>query len=321
MNTAEQTQAEEVPLSELTEEDRAELKKYLLRMSNDNDALPGEASMLVKNVNRILEKYGHSLSDLGDHPEWLLGQGGDVETQEMLAKYVEANKKLSTQNAAMHRENIKLRSELKIPSPAKKTSSGDKNNLVGSYVLTSQIFPPAIVLGAILHKEVRNELQGSWRMMLLSISFSQAVLWGSAHLVDNQAVKRLEHLPKTEEARNSIVCPGDRGVVCKASFSATPYYLSWFPFTDKEMPAGAVYRKILKKEEHVQTVNKYDAHENLEETKKMKRTCQAYADVVSDTGLPGIGEFEMSTPKRVVCSDFKEIKSENSANLEMNIST
>ncbi len=318
MSTAEQTQAKQMPAPEFSSADLKNLQKYLSRMNNGNDGLPGEALMLVIKVNRILETYGRSLSDLADHAEWLLGQGGNAETLEMLDKYVEEYKKLKAQNTSLRRENEVLRVKLNIPSPAKNPSErGD--HLTWRYMMAAAIFPPALALGAALHKEVRSDVRDNAPQLLFCVALYNAIIWGIPHLVDGQAVKRFHHEPKIEQARNSIVCPGDKGVVCEASFSATPYYLSWVPLTDKEIPAGKVYRKIHERSEPRQSISAYGAEGNLEQTKTMKQICQVYADVVSYTGLPDDWKFNERRNKKAVCSDFEEIKGENDVNPEMDI--
>lgn len=119
MNTANQTQAEQTPPKDFSQEDRDQIKKYLSRMSNDNQALQGEASILVKKINRILARYDQSLSALADHPEWLLGQGDTGEMEERLNQYVTAynqtvakTKPLINENALLRAENQKLKDKL-----------------------------------------------------------------------------------------------------------------------------------------------------------------------------------------------------------------
>ena len=119
MSTLDQSQAEQPSLKELTPEDSKALQNYLRRLASKSEALDGEASIVVKKINRTLEKYGHSLVTLGDHPEWLLGKGDTDEMEQRLAEYVAAYKQtlaktkpLMNENAYLRAENQKLKDKL-----------------------------------------------------------------------------------------------------------------------------------------------------------------------------------------------------------------
>ncbi|MEZ5918707.1 MAG: hypothetical protein R3D66_01895 [Alphaproteobacteria bacterium] len=173
----------------LSKEHRARLYQEIIKLQTGSGT---EVTGAPKRINNILSLYGQSLSDLADHPEWLLGQSGqdkrvqklEQQLRQAVAKtnaILRENERLRNQVSTIHRTKSKLNKTRNRVTNAFSTFFTNVANTTGRSTGTRFMNAADTLIGAFFNDDKRETLSKSFRYSSFVLS---PLMFIPAYIVD-----------------------------------------------------------------------------------------------------------------------------------------